>query len=199
MLAVFLTLINDDDRDDRDDRDQRFFEKLYMSYRSHMYSVAFSILKESSLAEDAVHDTFLRIAAKHIKMLESIENEQDRRNYLLKATRNTSINILNKNKCKTICNNMYMQGVLGVPDLSDDDFVESICTRNDYKQVILAMSTLDHRYSDVLYYHFVMELTVAEVAKLQEKSINTVKKQLVRGKKLLLSELERINYVNDKT
>lgn len=44
-------------------------------------------------------------------------------------------------------------------------------------------------YRDALYYHFVLELSVHETAKLLNCKVSTVKKRLVRGKKLLHVQL----------
>lgn len=46
------------------------FEQLYKTYKNRMYYIANSILKDSYLAEDAVHNAFLRI----INNLEKIED-----------------------------------------------------------------------------------------------------------------------------
>lgn len=44
-------------------------------------------------------------------------------------------------------------------------------------------------YRDALYYHFVLELSVPETAKLLNCKASTVKQRLVRGKKLLHVQL----------
>lgn len=49
---------------------------------------------------------------------------------------------------------------------------------------------LEPKYRDVLYYHFVMEVPVPELAKTLNQSLAATKKQLVRGKKRLLQLLE---------
>ena len=54
MLAFYLSLI-----DDEVSRSQ--FEEFYERYRHIMLHVALSVLHDRSLAEDAVHDAFLRI------------------------------------------------------------------------------------------------------------------------------------------
>ena len=49
---------------------------------------------------------------------------------------------------------------------------------------------MDKRYQEVLYYHFALELTVPETAKALGRTKETIKKQLTRGKKILLRLLE---------
>lgn len=41
--------------------EQSLFEELYHTYSASMYRVAFSILRDNGLAEDAVQQTFLKI------------------------------------------------------------------------------------------------------------------------------------------
>ena len=64
-------------------------DELYHTYRNQMYALAFSILRSQMEAEDAVHDVFVRVAANQA-VLEKIKTDEDMRNYLLKATKNTA-------------------------------------------------------------------------------------------------------------
>lgn len=166
-----------------DEKNKEIFENIYYSYRKQMFLVARSIVKNEADAEDVVHDVFLRIASKYIYILSKIKNENDLRNYLLKATKNTALNT-KKKAGRTL---LFDENV----ELVNDNFEEYICKRYQYEKVLQAISSLDEKYKLVLYYHFVMELEVAEVAVLMEQSVSTTKKQLVRGKKKLLFLLEK--------
>lgn len=192
MIFGFLTSM------DNKNHEQRLFEKLYLSYRSVMYSVAFSILQDASDAEDAVHDTFLSIAVRQMPLLSRIEDESDRQSYILKATRNTALNMLRKGVRQLPADDLYEREQFDPSNESDDNFIDFICMRHNYKQVVAAIRRLDKKYSDVLYYHFVLGFTAMEIAKIQEKNVNTIKKQLVRGKKLLLEELGSLNNAYDR-
>lgn len=192
MIFVFLTSM------DNKNHEQRLFEKLYLSYRSVMYSVAFSILQDASDAEDAVHDTFLSIAARQMPLLSRIEDEADRQSYILKATRNTALNMLKKDVRRLPTEAIYEREQFDSFNEPDDGFIDFICMKHNYKQVVAAIRRLDKKYSDVLYYHFVLGFTAMEIAKIQEKNVNTIKKQLVRGKKLLLEELGSLNNAYDR-
>lgn len=61
MIAMYMSFI-----DSEDDREK--FEIIYHEYRKRMVSVAYSILHNNEDAEDAVHETFIRIA-KNMKAL----------------------------------------------------------------------------------------------------------------------------------
>ena len=55
--------------------------------------------------------------------------------------------------------------------------------------VLQAIQCLGDPYREVLYYHFVVELSLVEVAKLLDRKHGLVKMQAVRGKKRLLEAL----------
>ena len=95
MLPIFLALLNGE-------TDKRLFEQIYMNYRNQMFAVARSYLPSDADAEDAVHDVFLRVASKCWESVRGIENEADLRNYLLKAVKNKSLNILDRRAQKDL-------------------------------------------------------------------------------------------------
>lgn len=80
MLSVCLSLI-----DSESDRSQ--FEKIYYAYRKQMFFLAHKLTEDDGASEDIVHDVFYRIAQRHMKKVMKIKNENDLRNYLLKATK----------------------------------------------------------------------------------------------------------------
>lgn len=184
MLALYLAYLDEAN-------DKELFSNIYYSYRKQMVAVAIPILNNNADAEDVVEDVFLRIAQKYFDIIRSIKNETDLRNYLLKAAKNTAINRLKSQKK----DNMSLDTVLEynmseIKELSDDTFIEVLCNKMDYDQIVDAIKNLSEKYRNVLYYHFVMELTVPQTAKALNQSLSTTKKQIIRGKKLLLSFLE---------
>lgn len=58
-------------------------------------------------------------------------------------------------------------------------FIEFLCNKIDYEQIIEAINSLEEKYRYVLYYHFVMELSVPQTAKSLNQTLTTTKKQLV--------------------
>lgn len=183
MLALYMSFIDDESH-------RRLFEEIYINYRKQMFLVARSLLGNDSDAEDIVHDVFLKIAKKHMAKISRIENGIDLRNYLLKATKHTALDHLRKHQHERI--SMDTEIEMDIPDtvdMSDTAFVEKICNNVEYKRIIEAIASLKDIYREVLYYHFVMELSVPEVAKLMNCKVSTVKQRLVRGKKILYAQL----------
>ena len=184
MLTLFFIYIDNED-------DKKLFERLFYDYRKQMTSLAISIVHNEADAEDIVHDVFLRIAIRHMDIIRKINCSRDMRNYLLKATKNTALNLMVKRKQVNVSIDTINENALnGIVDYSDDTFMEFICNRNDYEQVVNAIRCLNDKYRDVLYYHYVLELTISEIAKSFNQTVSATKKQLVRGKKMLLKLLE---------
>lgn len=134
---------------------------------------------------------FLRIAQKYFDIVRGIEDETDLRNYLLKATKNTVINKIKQKKKENVSLDTVIEyNMDNIEELSDDTFIEFLCNKIDYEQIIEAINSLEEKYRYVLYYHFVMELSVPQTAKSLNQTLTTTKKQLVRGKKMLLNLLD---------
>lgn len=182
MLVLYLTLVDEE-------KDKEKFEKIYHAYRSQMAYVAMAIVHNEADAEDIVHNVFLNIASRHMDTINRITDESDLRNYMLKATKNTAVNWCIEKK-RWIYAGEEQDIEPSAMDLSDDRFIKYICQRMEYHRVIKAIKTLEPKYRDVLYHHFVLEIPVPELAKDLNQTLSATKKQLVRGKKKLLLVLE---------
>lgn len=184
MLFLYLTFIEDTE-------DKKLFEELFYSYRKQMVTLANSYLHNKEDSEDVVHDVFLRIAQKYMDTIRNIESKDDLRNYLLKATKNTALNyIKKKSKIKSSIDILTEYEKSQMEKLSNDDFVDAMCNRIEYDALVKVICALNDRYKFPLYYHFVLELSVPQIAKLLNQTLATTKKQLVRGKRLLLNSLD---------
>ena len=183
-MLEFLAFIDDEN-------ERRLFEVLYLSYRKQMHSIAKSILLNDADAEDAVHDAFLKLAKKHMPTITRIKDERDRRNYLLKMAKNTALNMKRDRKPVVDPYDPAVSAFAAENAGTDDyTFINTLCDYIESKSVIEAINHLDPVYKDVLYYHFVLEMTIPQTAKALGRKEQTVKKQLVRGKKLLLDMLK---------
>ncbi|MGN1123216.1 MAG: RNA polymerase sigma factor [Eubacterium sp.] len=177
MLAFYMSFI-----DDEDDRDK--FEIIYYKYRKRMLLIADSVVHNKQDAEDVVHDTFIKIA-RNMKSVGEPDSDMTL-SYVLKATKNTAINLYNKNKqYDNIANDEIIENI------PDGQFFERLNITENYNAVVDAILELDDVYKDVMFYHFVQEMKIGEIADLLGRKKSTVKQQLVRGKKILLEILEK--------
>ena len=183
MLMLYLSVIEDP-------TDQIEFERIYIQYRKQMYYLAKSIINDSCCAEDIVHDVFTVLAAKHMATLRKIKNEDDLRNYLLKATKNTCLNHLRSQTYERTVLEETQRIV--TMQLEDESFLDKFCAKMDANMVVDAIKALPQAYRQVLYYRYVAEMSPPEIAKSLNRKLSTVKKQLQRGKNMLLETLNHI-------
>lgn len=175
MLTLYLSLISTEAERSR-------FEEVYSQCRKQMIVIATSILKNEDDAEDVVHDVFYSIASSDTDILEKLDNPQDLKNYMFKATQNRAISMIRRRKVQRDSENKFINFNL---ELNDSEFVDNICDKFECESLLRAIQQLDSKYREVLYYHFVLNLSVAETAETVGRPQDTVYKQLYRGKKKL--------------
>ena len=84
MLIFYMSLIDSDESKDK-------FESLYLKYRKHMKHIAMKILDDEHLAEDAVHNAFVKIIS-NLEKFNKI-NCQETRNLIVIIIRSVSIDM----------------------------------------------------------------------------------------------------------
>ena len=181
MFVLYMSFIDEE-------KDKEKFKKIYHEYKKQMALVAMTVVHNEADTEDIVHEVFLNVATRHMNTINRIADERDLRNYLLKATKNTALNWKKKQQWVYPVENLEEKNTQQY--LSDDSFIDHLCLKMEYDHVVEAVQSLEPRYRDVLYHHFVLEVPVSELAKYLNQSVSTTKKQLVRGKKRLLLLLE---------
>lgn len=186
-MLIFLESINDDAL-------RRRFETLYNRYKEPMMLMAQAILHNHHDAEDAVHEVFLNIAMRRIMIIDTITNDRDLKYYLLASVKNTALN-MEKRKSRLLPIDEVLDKST---ELNDDDFLEMLCQHLEYEELVQMIKSMPSPYKEVVYYHFYLEMKVSEISRLTNRSLTTVKKQISRGKKLLLSQITGRNSNDDK-
>lgn len=183
MLSLYLAYLDNED-------DKKFFEEIFYDYRKQMVSYAAFVLNNEKDSDDAVHNVFLNIARNTWETVKAIDNPIDLRNYLLKATKHASINIIKSSKKENVSLDTISEYDFDVTDnFSDDEFITAICEKIEYKKIIECIGKLGEKYKNALYYHFVLELSINDTAKSLNQKVTATHQQLVRGKKMLLDLL----------
>lgn len=177
MLALYMSFIDDED-------DQAKFEIIYHTYRKRMVLTADSVLHNKGDAEDAVHDTFIKIA----RNMKSIDDPKSNKtlSYVIKATKNNAINLLNKNERRD-----ELIKLDDVENMTDEQFFEKLSLTESYEEIVDAIRSLNDTYRDVMFYHFVEEMKIRDIADLLGRKNSAIQQQLIRGKKKLLEILEK--------
>ncbi len=107
---------------ERSDADK--LRRLYELYEQPMYRIAFAVLRDSALAEDAVHDSFVKIIGKLGKLSEP-ESPRTRA-YIIKAVKNASIAIYRRNKRRASFEQPIDEETFQLPDRSAAFFAEKM-------------------------------------------------------------------------
>ena len=138
MLAIYLTLIDNED-------DKKSFEDLYNQNRSKAYAIAFNILKNKTLAEEACSETFFSLAKSFHKL----------DYYIVITVRNVSLNLLKKEKEHIKAMNLSED----IPELTD----ETLCDRN-YDNIVDCIKRLSYTDQEILYLRITLGMRYSEIS-----------------------------------
>ena len=175
MLAACMALIDDPSDNER-------FLEIYAAYKDVVYDTAMSVLKNESLAEEAMQDTFLKIAAKIID-IPKVKSSRTA-SFVIIIAKNMSLDRLKKEHIDEI-----------VPlDENTEDISEDILSKTIFKEgrdlLASAVNELKDTYSSVLLLKYVYDYdndTIAQTLKIPKRTVET---RIYRGKKILREKLE---------
>ncbi len=184
MLGLYLAMLDTQDEKSR-------FEDLYNQYKSTLITVAYQILNDKSLAEDAVQEAFLALA-RNMKNI-SGRNCIQIRNYLIIIVRNASYRIYNKRK-EELCVDEIEENI---PDLQN---IEINTEDKAAQQKLMALiKTLDEKYADILILKYFYDLPDKEIARTLGISLENAKIRLHRGKIMLKNKLSDVGFYDGQT
>ena len=166
MLAFYLTLIDDES-------DKLKFERIYNRYKNLLFNLSKEILKDSSLAEDAVHETFLRIA-ESLEKIEDVESQKTK-GFLITITKNIAKTMLSKSKKHISLN--FAENVFE----AKSDVEEEL----DAKWLAQKIALLPEEYRDVLLLQYRYGCTGDALGKMLGISSSAARKRLQRARKKL--------------
>ena len=187
MLTFYLTLIDNIE-------EREVFEEVYHRYRYLMRYVAMNILHDEQLAEDAVHDAFLKI----LHQLSRLSDPQSTRtkNFVVIIVRNISLNMLKKRRREILSDDneeIGRQAKSGRPYFGGYD---GNSTQNEFfdcynvERIAKAIEELRPSIRDTLYLSSFEEMTPVEIAEILGVNVDTVYKRLQRGRAQLMEKLE---------
>lgn len=152
----------------------RFIEKIYKLYEQKMYKIAYSILRDSGLSEDAVQEAFLKLMKRDVYFEDPASDDCKR--YLITVIKHSSIDIYNKKKRE--------QEVMCV---SYDDLEQMVGQGDQSVELDLEeiISRLPLKYYAVVNCLIIKDLTVIETAAELGITAAAVRKRFQRAKSLL--------------
>lgn len=177
MFEICMTLIEEE-------YDKGAFEKLYNSQKQKLYYVAYRILNDEQLSEEAVSETFFSIAKK-FDTFKSMTEEQVEAYCILAI----------KNVCKNIIRDNFRDDCINIDDCKDDSFLsdnELQHINNMYlREKIMKLKYID---KEVLLLYYFYDLSLREIAKMKGISNAAAQKRLQSARKNLKFLLEADSY-----
>ena len=176
------------------DEEQNIALTLWNDYKDIMYKIAYDFFKNKSDAEDAVHDTYLRMLD-HIDKFYG-EKATNTKGLVFIYIKGTCINNYNKSKRHfsrsiSMCNeNDEMMDILDAQTQTPDIALES---KEVASKVVKHISQLDDKYKDVLilkYYYGYKDYEIAEALGI---TINNVGVRAHRARELLAKSIKNSN------
>ncbi len=179
MLLYLLAMIDDES-------DREFFEKLFTEYEKKMWFKANEILHDEALAEDAVQNTFLKIAKK-IKYIREI-NEACIWTYLSIAAGNSAKDIIKKINKEIAATNEYLDTLA---------FEDELSAKDERDFILYVLDQVPGLHVDVMRLYFLYGCSQKEIATLLDMNINTVRQHVSRGRRKFIElynmETEELN------
>ncbi len=174
MLILYLSLIEDE-------KDKSKFEQLYHHYKRMMYGIALHMIGDPCDAEDAVHDSFIKVL-RHLSKIEEVSGHKTAA-FLVIILRNTALDMLAKKNKVALCS------IEDIPEYKMcQDSVENHMNQTALVEIL---HSLPEKYRDILEMKALYELTDKEIADVLHISHVAARKRLERARKELQKQLER--------
>ncbi len=176
QMLIYMTMM--------EERYHSLFETLYYAYRSSMFRIAYAVLHDHHLAEDALSEAFLNIARNMQKI--SAMSGQEREKYFVIIIRNCAIDIYRKRQ--TEWDNLTELETLP-EQVQGASIDEAVFSQDSYQRLLEAIASLPETYKDVMQLYYIYDHSAAEIAELLQLKENTVAARLSRGRKKLMETL----------
>ncbi len=155
--------------------DNDVYEKLYHQYHKRLYSFAFKYLKSHELAEDAVHDTFIKLWDARTSVHSNIKG------FLFTSVRNHVMNMIRNHKRKVLKHIQLEQRRKKSSNKTEDVIIYS-----EYQQILArGLDELPDGKREIFKLKTFQELSNRDIAKQLGITIHTVKSQYYEASKFI--------------
>lgn len=167
MLQYYLSILNTDE-------ERSLVEHLYKEYKQLMYKTAYSILHNSELSEDAVHEAFLRV----IDNLQKFQKYSCKENvaYLVIIVRGIALNKLKQRNHEADLDEEFADSV---------NVEEAVNADIGYSEIVGRIKSLSPALKNVALLYFVQGCSAQEIAQMLNIKVNTVYSSVSRAKAIL--------------
>lgn len=166
------------------DEDRGRFTRLYKQNQRRLHRLAARLLGPGPEAEDAVHDTFIKLI-QNFGQLRTRSDEQLER-WLLVVLKNTALDMLRKEG-----RNVELEARPTEPAVPPD--------QGEFEALVALIRAMPEDYRRVLELRFVAEWSLGDIARELGLTEGAVKSRVFRGRKLLIDALRREGYLDGRS
>lgn len=163
---------------------QRAMTKLLKKHYECLYLLAYSYMKNEADSLDVIQETSFRACQK----INSLNQEE----YFLTWIKRIVINECNRLLAKKQREQAQQTSENQLNDLADPKDITN--QRIESSELLIYIQQLDQKYEEVLLLFYYNDLSIKEISQFLNKSENTVKTRLSRGRSALKTSLETANY-----
>lgn len=176
MLSLLMTIQQESDLDK--------LEALYEKYRFDMFRVAYRVLKDYHLAQDAVQSAFIRLLD-NLDNIDEIDSKKTRA-FVIIVTRNIAINLYRKRKRQK---NIMLEDIEDI--LVDESQIidDKIIKAELFDKIRIKIKHLYEPYADILALRYLYHYSAKEIAELLGISYENARTRLHRAKRSLIREI----------
>lgn len=174
-----------------DDADRDFVSRIYEQYNKKIYSLAYSILKNSHDAEEIVDEVMIKVINNVEKFMQSDGNELPAQ--LVIYSRNAAINLYRSKKRRAARESSYTymdeDGEFKDIEYGDDSFdIDEVLLREENAKIVAKyLKQLKPEYQDTIMLIYALGYSYEEAAGVLGISSNAVGMRLYNAKKKLLA------------
>ena len=173
MLLFYLSLLETQEEKSK-------MENLYYTYRGLMLKVAYDILRDFELANDALHTSFLKIV-NHLDKIEEISCPKTKV-YMDIVVENVSKNMYNKRKKRYEVPLEQVENEIA----ESIDIGEAVEDKMTVEYIYKLIKLLPPMYSEILTLKYTSELTDKQISEILGISTAATRKRLERARKKLI-------------
>jgi RNA polymerase sigma-70 factor (ECF subfamily) len=149
------------------------FNVLYHRYRLQLYRFALRFLSSPSSAEDAVHETFLKL----YRSVESLDRADSLRHWLFRVLRNEALMVIRRRHPSEVADeeNLWVS----------EDPSTALEGKESEEIIQTALHLLKPEYREVILLREFEHLSYGEIARVTESSVSSVKSRLFKARRAL--------------
>jgi len=172
---------------DLSEDDKIKFNEIHSCYRYTMLYAAKSILKDDDLAEDAVQESFIKLA-RYINRIGDVKSNKTR-SFVHIIAKHVAIDIYRKRKHE---NCVYVEEFY---EIESKNSVDTQVIKNlEVQEIVTMIIDMPELYREPLKLNLIYEIPPKEVADILNLNYELVKKRIQRGKSILREKLNSKDY-----